>query len=796
MQRHQARVDRTAWAVERLLLIRAEVDSIVAVLGHSGEPRELDERRSRSSSDITSVPIGPVPSAADSDPRSMLERGSFNLDDNFAQSDVSNMSIAMQPRKNFSITSVASEMSIAPALPLHAGEVGNDDRDPRQCLFETSFASWQPIPNNETRDSVCSSRASWTPMPITETRGSICSSRGSCSPFALDEKERSLLDSVRESGVWYPSPLSRASTQSQHTTVAPSQTPNESAWDDYGSSQGVQSKSDDDLGSSGRFMRKSTAFRAFLVLQSARDRYNHNPLSGVALLDPKGVFCRVWGTFIGVCVIWECCALPFFMGFAVQLWSMGTLFMTLIFAMDVLVNINTTYESNGSIVVNRREVILHHVVKPFFHLDVIALFPWIMVLPETKSKVHLLPRIVRVYKLGTLGEMVRNMEDTADSHIVSVVVTVTQITCGLLWLIHCSACLLGFATLFDDRDADPLMSEQLYNFAWTRRFGIQEASKSTQYLLALSWAVSVVTGNETDLTPGTIPERCLLAFIAVVAFVASAGITGVIVSTLEEMRFERSEIRGKIRAAKKTLKCMHVPLQLRRKVVRYLSYISHINYRSLESETWLADLSPYMRQEVQLCVCEAALLQQPFFKILYTQAFPVFNRLCSKSESAVYAPGDVIFGRRSHYDELAIASPSPNTAWENVAGMENEETRDAPSISSLRSCRDNVFDDVDEELVNERYIFFLTRGKVRSLNEADGVDRIHEPPFYFGGAPFAHDEAAGFEHVAFAYTEVLRINQRAALQVIQQDDDANALYSTYTLVNSPTSVYTSRRSSA
>merc|ERR1711964_399720 len=138
---------------------------------------------------------------------------------------------------------------------------------------------------------------------------------------------------------------------------------------------------------------------------------------------------------------------------------------------------------------------------------------------------------------------------------------------------------------------------------------------------------------------------------------------------------------------------------------------------------WLSDLSPYMQQQVQRCCYEAAILSHPFFQMLLATHGDSFSAVCMSSESAVYAPGDVISVERVrsgnvNYDcrwYSADDGPLAKYYWSNrLEKRESGRASERESVSRIATnARQTVVGAVELEGV---HLYFLTAGRVRTCH--------------------------------------------------------------------------------
>ncbi|GMH39739.1 hypothetical protein BSKO_07637 [Bryopsis sp. KO-2023] len=376
------------------------------------------------------------------------------------------------------------------------------------------------------------------------------------------------------------------------------------------------------------------------------------------------VFTR-WDVLMVMCVAYNCFMFPPRIAFGnsdVGPMFVADLVLDFIFLLDVLVNLNTGFDDNGTLEMRSKNVWRKYMSSWMF-VDVFSSLPYDLVVYFTKygSRMHLyarLPRIGRFCRLPRLFKYISNWQDslTLNSH----ALRMFKLVFLILVFAHLDGCI-------------QFMVAELEGFpqeGWVAVSGLLDAPATEQYshslFMALSHMLCIGYGREPPRTLAEIWVTTLSMVIGASFYIVLFGIMSSLMLSMDRsgaMYEERMGMWHEYFTYCKLPKC------LRQRITAYLKH-RYYTRKMFDESNLLAGLPHGLRTDIYMHLCEELILNVPIFKAC---RLVVVRALVSKMIREAYTPGDLLF----HYGE-----PADNMYF-ILSGMIQIETEEGDILTVL-----------------------------------------------------------------------------------------------------------------
>eukprot|EP00746_Dinoflagellata_sp_MGD_P021184 gnl/MRDRNA2_/MRDRNA2_149427_c0_seq1.p1 gnl/MRDRNA2_/MRDRNA2_149427_c0~~gnl/MRDRNA2_/MRDRNA2_149427_c0_seq1.p1 ORF type:complete len:755 (+),score=101.22 gnl/MRDRNA2_/MRDRNA2_149427_c0_seq1:233-2266(+) len=335
-------------------------------------------------------------------------------------------------------------------------------------------------------------------------------------------------------------------------------------------------------------------------------------------------------------------------------------FTTVFFALDIGLNCITGFFEKG-ILIMRQSWILRKYSQRFFIIDLVSTFPWELVITDDAGssshwKLVRSAKMARLLRLAKLAKLAERFEEFLPSVALQAQFHLLKMLVFFSLLIHWSACVWAFIgsplnvglTYDEELDAcadgesslDGSCERGVLGSPWIRRFDLQDLPTQDLYLMALQFAVAVITSGEASVGPGYIWELVYCVILMVISFLVCSVILSELVVICSKMNEDHREFRESLRAMREFMNSRQVPITLQGKIQRYLEF-QHEKALSGQGdcEELLHGLSPSLGLELMESLHGETLMRHPFFLQLPPR---VFRRACAVARNVLYAPGDIV----------------------------------------------------------------------------------------------------------------------------------------------------------
>ncbi|CEM24679.1 unnamed protein product [Vitrella brassicaformis CCMP3155] len=379
-------------------------------------------------------------------------------------------------------------------------------------------------------------------------------------------------------------------------------------------------------------------------------------LRGDLVLHPFGEVRIRYDSFMLFFIVFSAVLEPFVVCFDVFLdspWFELNRLVDAIFILDLFVNFNTGIESDGQVILDRRQI-ANKYLRGWFLFDLLASIPIDLIFLWTvggeKSttakyfRAFKLLKIARLLRLLRLGRIFERLEEALvlKGSVVSIIkfAILASLTC------HWICCIFHVAalnTMYEDRES------------WVDDHGLRDDGNGMRYVFALYFAASTVTTiGYGDVRGISTEELVCQVFATIAGSCILATLITVIMSLVKELNASQMRFKRKMDLINTFLKAKDLPLPLQRRVREYFMFLKRyqLGRDDMEDEKYLmSELSSKLRQEVALHINAGIVRHAPVFQGA-DESFVA--DVCGEMQRRYFSPGEVVLQENSIGDSMYI----------------------------------------------------------------------------------------------------------------------------------------------
>ena len=373
--------------------------------------------------------------------------------------------------------------------------------------------------------------------------------------------------------------------------------------------------------------------------------YTKGQSNSCLLFKPENFFRFFWEIIMLILALYLGVSVPFNLAF--QGYEFYPIyfdnFVTGLFILDILINLNTAVYIRGHLVIERKLIVKEY-LKFWFWIDSTSALPIDLIIEKstdniTYLKTFRLIKVVRIFKLVKLIKLSKlkytfsKIEDFVSNRHIITFLSILKLQIYIYIVAHfmgCSMFSVSSSYLEPDSFANLVINK------------CEDANSTKEmYLTSIYWAyTTMVSIGYGDISPRCTGERIL----GIGCMLTSSVTFGVILGYISSMLSKNSEIENKRReiqwSAKHYLKSNSVPSSLQTKIKMYLDFkLEESEHFEVDLYDLLEILSEPLREQIFLHLNGAELINCKTFK-LFPSTFP--TKLSRYMHSQTFAPSDDI----------------------------------------------------------------------------------------------------------------------------------------------------------
>ncbi|KAF5401928.1 hypothetical protein PHET_04852 [Paragonimus heterotremus] len=359
--------------------------------------------------------------------------------------------------------------------------------------------------------------------------------------------------------------------------------------------------------------------------------------------QPHGKRLLAWLTLLSLSVLynlWFIIARQAFTDFQTRYlgcWIAVDLCADTIYALDIVVQMGTTYLEHGLVVFDRRKLAMKYVHTKYFVLDILSLLPLDFLQFEVGVQPILrFPRFIKTYRAIQWKDKIENRSTFPNLWRVIILIHILFLGC------HWFACIYYI-----------ISAQQGFSTEWGYVMTNDSAvTTGRTYLITFYWATLALTTIGIEVPPTTVVEyifSCLSYLIGLFVFATVVGQVGNIINTRNAARVEFEEI---LDGVKSYMRVHSVRPELQKRILRWYDYAWQKRKGSGVNDINALEILPdKLKTELALDVNLETLKKVTIFK----ECRPEFlHDLVLKMRPHIFTPGDYICRKGEIARELFI----------------------------------------------------------------------------------------------------------------------------------------------
>ncbi|KAF7255474.1 hypothetical protein EG68_07628 [Paragonimus skrjabini miyazakii] len=359
--------------------------------------------------------------------------------------------------------------------------------------------------------------------------------------------------------------------------------------------------------------------------------------------QPHGKRLLAWLTLLSLSVLynlWFIIARQAFTDFQARYigcWIAVDLCVDTIYALDIVVQMGTTYLEHGLVVLDRRKLAMKYVHTKYFALDIISLLPLDFIQFQVGVQPLLrFPRFIKIYRAIQWKDKIENRSTFPNLWRVIILIHILFLGC------HWFACIYYI-----------ISAQQGFSTEWGYAMTNDSAvTTGRTYLVTFYWATLALTTIGIEVPPTTVVEyifSCLSYLIGLFVFATVVGQVGNIINTRNAARVEFEEI---LDGVKSYMRIHSVRPELQKRILRWYDYAWQKRKGSGVNDINALEILPdKLKTELALDVNLETLKKVTIFK----ECRPEFlHDLVLKMRPHIFTPGDYICRKGEIARELFI----------------------------------------------------------------------------------------------------------------------------------------------
>lgn len=294
-----------------------------------------------------------------------------------------------------------------------------------------------------------------------------------------------------------------------------------------------------------------------------------------------------------------------------------SIFVTIIFTIDIFVNFNTAIHQNGELTFNR-SVIMEKYLKGWFWFDLFATIPFDLIFISTPifglNRIFRILKLIRLFKLMRIAQTLQNFRS---KNVINP--SIFRMIMLMFWI---------------------LIATHFITCGWIMLSTYPDTmTNGEKYLHAIYWAVTTLTTiGYGDITPETSAQIIYVIIIEITGAALYGFIIGNIANLISNIDIAKAQYREKMEKINTFMKYRSIPFDLRDKINNYYTYLWD-SRRGYDESSVLKDLPISLKTNVSLFLNKEIIEKVPIFK---GASISLIKEIILNLEPVVFTPGDYI----------------------------------------------------------------------------------------------------------------------------------------------------------
>ncbi|MBU0935762.1 MAG: ion transporter [Spirochaetes bacterium] len=339
-----------------------------------------------------------------------------------------------------------------------------------------------------------------------------------------------------------------------------------------------------------------------------------------------------WNILISLVSIGAVLVLPLSLVYPILSPAMAVLsglFLSMLFAIDLVLEFFTSYVRIGQVVTDRKEIASRY-LRHGFVLDLISALPWFLMVSllfESGSSAFSLIGLVHLLKLVKANRLVKTLvEERINPAILRLMLLV-------FWIII-AAHLISCAWIIVSGNPDQL-------------------APVDRYVLAMYWTVTTITTiGYGDITPKGTTQILFVIMVEIFGAAMYGLVIGNIAGLIANIDVAKTQYKEKLEKINAFFKYRAIPAEIKRKIDNYYAYLWETR-RGYNEMAILDDLPNALKESVALCLNKEIIEKVPLFN---SAEPPLIRDIIINLKPAVFTPGDYVVRAGEYGDEVFFIS--------------------------------------------------------------------------------------------------------------------------------------------
>ncbi|ETW09851.1 hypothetical protein H310_00306 [Aphanomyces invadans] len=352
----------------------------------------------------------------------------------------------------------------------------------------------------------------------------------------------------------------------------------------------------------GRINTRKLSTSVIMVVQQRQNRWT---------IDAESKWLSAWNAVLLVAIIHAVFCVSFVVSFQLYDDVHATHdrldFLELLFAIDIVVNMHTTFYESGNVVMELWRTRAKYLCSPAFVLDVIPLLPLRRCFaPDPIATVGKCVDLLKIIRLLRLPKCILHVEHLLAKYFT--LVKRIKIVGACIAVSHVLACVRGWYYPNDHNDHGRRLSGSSGD-PW---IPIPSTTPGRDYLASAFWSFGILSGLFEGELPRTINASLLTLVVMLSGLFLFPYICGTF-SMISKCTSQRTEAFDAKRNQLKYIMAYHrVPNDVQQRAIDYIVH-EHNTGEALDRE-YLAHLTPSIVRDIKVAVHEKMLSQVPLFR--------------------------------------------------------------------------------------------------------------------------------------------------------------------------------------